>query len=230
MSSDPNMRLNMLIHFAQHQMAELKYDVENASTIFAAQAVIRKVVHLVEVMLQHVIIETPNLQQRLAQPAPRPMAPPAPVYHQQMYQQPAQAPVGHPAPAQVFPGLQPPVMTAPPAFHPGYAGGLNNFGPTGAPSNVTEVMITPTETRVIPPAGQPIVVPPGYPVDTVGYGVAQAAPVAATEPVEGDIVLPKGGGMTPEVMAALSAAKASGSAPIFDATGGARNITHDPMP
>ena len=227
--SDPNMRLSLLIHYAQHEMATLKYNAENASTIFTCQDVVKKMVHLIEVMLQHIIIETPNLQQRIAQPPPRPVSPPAPVYQQQpVYAQ--QAPVGYQPPAQHFPGLQPQVQMAPPAFHPGYAGGLNNFGPTGAPSNVTEVMITPTETRVIPPAGQPIVVPPGYPVDAVAYGTAQVAPVSAPVAIEGEIILPKGGGMTPEVMAAINAAKSAGSAPIFDASGGARNITHDPMP
>jgi hypothetical protein len=211
-------------------MAELKYDAENGSTIFTSQAVVKKIVHLLEVLLQHVIIETPNLQQRIAQPPPRPVAPPAPVYQQPVYAQPMQAPVGYPAPVQHFPGLQPQVQVAPPAFHPGYAGGLNNFGPSGAPSNVTEVMITPTETRVIPPAGQPIVVPPGYPVDTVAFGTAQVAPTVPGPAIEGEIILPKGGGMTAEVIAAINAAKNAGNAPIFDASGGARNITHDPMP
>ena len=75
-----------------------------------------------------------------------------------------------------------------------------------------DVAITPQGTRVAMPGGAVYDLPAGAPVQIP----------ETSEPVlvgPNDVVLPPGGGIGPEAQAALAAA-----------TGGARNITNDPIP
>ena len=72
------------------------------------------------------------------------------------------------------------------------------------PSNVAEVYVTNQGTKVIPPGGSgpTVVLPPGAAVDltaTTGRPVPPPAPPGVSQ-----VVLPPGGGMTPEVAAALA--------------------------
>ena len=73
-------------------------------------------------------------------------------------------------------------------------------------SKVVEVSITPSGTTVKAPGAPQMVLPPGTNVDTTVLTSPQAP--------EGNVVLPQGGAMTPEVAHALA-----------KATGGAQNVT-----
>lgn len=121
--------------------------------------------------------------------------------------QPAQPPAQPPrfVPATVQRPTLPPLGAAAPIAPPPALPGAVDRGP------VMDVTITPQGTRaVLPGAAGAIVVPPGASIDASMLEAAQAP---------GGVVLPPGGEMSPEVAAALAAA-----------SGGARNVTADPIP
>ena len=153
-------------------------------------------------------------------------------------------PVGHAPALDHYPGRQPASYAAMPGPAPAglpliYTVPQEGMPPVGQNSPVTEVTITPQGARVALPSGVVAMLPPGSAyIDAAsmmapvapqvapdGYArpiitaprLRQANPTAPAEHIE--VTLPEGGGVTPEVAAAL--ASRSGNQPVM----GARNIT-----
>lgn len=192
--------LPQLIQIAQQELPGIQYDLTNASTLYTLQAAAQRMHNVLAYLTHHCIMASYPGGVPVVAPVAQVVAPVAP----------PQQSVGHPPAATYFPQLGQPLAPTPQ---------LPGFGvPQQAvqPSHVAEVVLTPQGTRVIPPGGVgPVsVLPPGSHADAT-FGQAQPAMAPfhqQPQPVAGDVVLPQGGAMTPEVAAALGAA-------------GARNIT-----
>jgi len=183
--------LRELIQIAQEELPSLQYDIQNASTLFTQQAALQRMHNIMTYLVHSRILEA--------------------------YQQ-AGIPVPPPQAAQQPPPVAPPVAR-PPAGVPGMR--LPPIGPSAAPQPtgqmVTEVIVTPTGSKVMTPGGAPMAFPPGAHIETAPYmppvGPAGHIPYVPpapspqpTGPVT-EIVLPQGGGLTPEVAAALVTAR-----------------------
>lgn len=167
------------------ELEQLQHNVENASTALAQRETNQRMFNLNANLIYHCIALTEELvrrgilprgQQAVPAPAPVPAPPPA---------APAYSPF--PAPPSIA-MLRPSAPSAPSGFP-----GTNEISATDVP----QVVITPSGTKVIPPAGSgaaPVVVPPNTPVR-----LDQLTP--ASPPL--GAVLPQGGVMTPELEAAL---------------------------
>jgi hypothetical protein len=232
----PSPHLNELIRFAREEMPLLAHDMENASTIFALQACCKRLHTVTNYLLHHIVMSDPSVvaaaaaataatAAQRAQTLPPP--PPGFRYARSAEGQlffvptspapaamPAQT-VGHPPATEHFPSQGPAVTYSPPP------GGLPPLAApiVPPPPNVAEVFVTPQATRVkLPGSTEAVTVPPGETVDvagmmqpTVGHGAA--------------VMLPEGGAMTPEVMAALAARSRENNP-----GSNARNITDDVQP
>lgn len=192
--------LPSLIQIAESNLPQLKHEIDiNGSSLYKLQAAVSELHSIVTYVVHHSIDERRRL---LALASPQALAALAPTI----------APAPAPAPAPVRPpvpqGLRtplPPLDRAAPVAPSAAAAP----GQVGQP--VMEVSITPSGTRVVlPGAPAPIMAPPGAPIDSAMLGHEQ--PVLDPN----DVVLPRGGQMSPETEAALS--------------GGARNVTADPLP
>lgn len=188
-------------------------------------------------------------------PAPPALPPPPPGYRYvragdgQIYLSPIpQEAVAMPPAVNHYPSQVPAGQVAMPTpVHFDTGVGLPVIGPAAEQQaaalgeQVTEVVITPRGSRVSVP-GQPTMnLPPGVPIDAASMLQHQVStqPVAGRIPVPGlpsvgnpgtptveeTIVLPMGGSMPAAVAAAL--ANRAGDQPIIDASGGARNVTHE---
>jgi hypothetical protein len=186
----------------------LQYDLQNASTLYTLQAACQRMHNIMTYLVHHAILSA------YAQGAPVYTPPPAP------------APVPPPQPQQAYPfGPIPgqyPAAHAPGGIPANLMRGMN-LPPINQPvaepsSQVTEVMVTPQGTKVIVPGGTTAVLPPGVHVDTAQFipppqrvaqpaGIPSFPPQTPGQPVE--VVLPQGGGMTPEMAAALEAARSA---------------------
>jgi hypothetical protein len=180
--------LKELIQYAQVEIPLLKYAFQNASTHYALQEACQKQFGLITYMLHHVILSAYDGAPAAPPPpapvvvAPPPPPPPAP----------RQSPSGH------LPTLPDPAMIEQPSIAPTQMAGMAevNIVP-----GTTNVIITPQGTRVIAPTGAATVLPAGEAVDlaaSTGHPEVPPAP-----PGVENIVLPPGGGMTPDVAAAL---------------------------
>ena len=184
--------LRELVQHAQVEMPLLNNDLQNASTLYALQAATQRMYNLMGYMLHHMIHAAyeANAGQPMPAPAPAPVPVPAP----------APAPATMPMTYGVggLPSLPPPNMISQPVPTAPTIPGMPDI--TVQPG-VANVIITPQGTRVIAPSGAATVVPQGQAVDlaaTSGHvEVPQAPPGVA------NIVLPPGGGLTPEALAAL---------------------------
>lgn len=200
-----------LIRIAKEDMPILQYDVQNAVTPLSQQPLMQKMFNIMGYMLHHQIRATvAALQGQAAQPPAAPAPAPAPV------PVPVARPVQRIAPA-VFPRIPaytPPTgdplgidLPPPPAVaqrQPSTAFTSPVAGMPDAPvqPGVANVFITSQGTQVISPTGAKTVLPPGEAVDaSATTGVPELPP----PPEDGEnVVLPPGGGMTPEVLAALA--------------------------
>lgn len=236
--------LRNLIQIAQVDLPQLAHDLENASTIYTVQEAAKRMHNIVTYLVHHVVLSDPSTiaaaaAAREQQPPPLPAPPPGykyvrgqdgRVYLAPVTGVPQQAPtIGHAPAVDHYPSQIPAVPVATPSPLSA-ALPLVSLTPLGSPapeapnpgqgSRVAEVSITPQGTRVALPGRPPQTLPPGVPVDA-GGGFAERQ----QGPVSGDVTLPEGGGMTPEVAAALS--RRSNDPPMMDASGGARNVTHE---
>lgn len=186
--------LRELVDFAQKELPQLGYELQNASTVYALQAATQRLYNVTTYMLHHIV-------HAAYEQGGAPAAPPAP---------PAPAPVAVPVPpAPVFvapsvqtglPALPPPSLITQPI--PGAQSTITTAGDVPSTPGVANVIITPQGTKVVAPSGVATMVPPGEPVGldaTVG-----APPVPLSVPGEATIVLPPGGGISPDLAAALS--------------------------
>ena len=173
----PSPYLNNLIQIAKEELPLLQYDIEHASTIFTLQATCKRMHDILAYLTHHVILSDPAVAQHT-----RSLQPSKPI-------QETAEPTGHPPAQNYYPHLAPAIS---PIAHHVPNGNLPPIGQQIVQSsNVVEVVMTKGQTKVIPPKGIPIIAPAGVPVDTttLGHGA--------------DVVLPQGGQMTPELMAAL---------------------------
>jgi hypothetical protein len=187
-----------LIQLAQvgGELASIQNDLQNASTTLALQDVVKRLFNVVSLHLYHSIHDSVNRMN--GQPAVEPVQQPAPVAVQQA---PALSPQSNMHSSFGLPGLP----TRPPAIsQPGLAPASSNGMPGIAPSDVANVVITPQGTQVIPAAGTgvPITLPPNTAVDLSHMSGRPELPPAP--PGVAQVVLPAGGGFTPELADALA--------------------------
>jgi hypothetical protein len=199
--------LRELIDFAQKEMPLLKNDLQNASTQYSLQAATQRLFNVLNYLLQHAIYSAYEAQSPEG-PAAAPVAPvaPAPVVQPPVPTAPTEqhfAPVHHtptrPATPGSLPVLPPPTAISQPTLAPSQLSGMPEV--TIQPG-VANVVITAQGTRVIAPSGVATTLPQGEAVDlaaTTGRPIVPEAP-----PGVDNIVLPPGGGMSPETLAALS--------------------------
>jgi len=195
--------LSQLLYFANEDLPQLSHDLVNASTLYTQQAALQRMHNILTYLVHTAILNAYENGQPSGKPAPAP----APA---------AQAETAR-APA-------PPILRAaiPPGPLPLGAMAAQRPAPTGGP---VEVFVTPQGSRAHIP-GMPVAAfPPGTTVDTAQFIHPAATPFPP--PITADVILPQGGGLSPEVAAAL--AGRSSDAPMMDASG-ARNITHEAPP
>jgi hypothetical protein len=199
--------LQLLIQIAQ-EMPGLQYDIEHASTPLAMMPLMGKLCQNVTLILHHVIIDSVErggavVQRPAAAPAaPAPQAAPPPPRHTV----PVPTPIAQSLPPHLppqrpvsLPYLPPPVPLASPAL-PAPPSVVADI--PAAPGTVN-VVITPQGTSVTTPQGVQSRLPPGAPVP-----LELAADLPAEPPPAPDgtvqVILPRGGAMPPDVLAALS--------------------------
>ena len=195
-----NKYLRELVDFAQREVPLLNTDLQNASTQYALQSTCQRMFNIMTYMLHHVIhaaYEDGAIPPAPPAPAPAPPPPPvvAPVPQAPAFTQPAG-----------MPRLPPPtVITQPMAGQPHDP----SMPDVPLQTGVTNVIITPQGTKVVSPNGSTSMVAPG---EHVGLEVTQAGPPQPfVEPGVATVILPPGGGLSPEVAAAL--AQRTGQAP-----------------
>jgi hypothetical protein len=184
--------LRELVDFAQREIPLLNYDFQNASTHMTLQAATQRLFNVTTYMLHHLIhaaYEEGGTPAAAPAPAPAPVAPPVRVA--------PPAPVA-PSPAG-FPRLPSPSPISQPAAN---ATAVEGYPEATVQPGVTNVIITAQGTRVVAPSGAASVVPPGEHVSLeASLGIP---PQPLDEPGVATVVLPPGGGMSPDVLAALS--------------------------
>ena len=172
------------------EVTQLLYDMQNASTALALQEVTKRLFNVTTHLLYHSVALTEELVRlRVLQRLSTSRSPAA------------VAPAPAPVPAPAFPSYPaPPTIPLPNLAPPASSTSMGDL----TPCDVAQVVITPTGTRVIPPAGTgaaPVVLPPNTPVrlDQVqGRPVPPPAPPGVSQ-----VVLPQGGALPPEMQAAL---------------------------
>ena len=186
-----------LIQLAQvgGELASIQNDLQNASTTLALQDVVKRLFNVVSLHLYHSIHDAVNREgPQVAEPVRQPA--PAPVQ-----QAPALSPQASMHSSFGLPGLptRPPVIS-----QPGLTPASNSGMPGITASDVANVVITPQGTQVIPAAGTgaPITLPPNTAVDLAHMSGRPELPPAP--PGVAQVVLPSGGGFTPELAAALA--------------------------
>ena len=179
--------LRELVEFAQHEIPLLNNDLQNASTLYSLQAATQRLFNITTYLLHHAVYAA---YEQGTMPVTAPVVVPTPVA--------APAPVAV-TPTSGMPALPPPnLITQPlPSAQP-----ATNLGDVPSTPGVANVIITAQGTRVIAPSGVSTMVPQGEPVGleaTVG-----APPTPLSEPGVETIVLPPGGGVTPDLAEALA--------------------------
>lgn len=174
--------LNDLIRIAKIDLPSLQYDFNNASTLYSLQAACQRLFNITNYLLYHAIDSAtcPSSNGVVQVARVTPVAPVEPV-----------APVVVDLPAPPF--IAQPIAAPTPA--------VNASGAAVQPG-ITNVMITSNGTQVISPTGVSTILPPGEAVDlatSTGRPVPPPAPPGVDQ-----VILPPGGGMTPDVLAALS--------------------------
>lgn len=189
MSENP--RLHELIRQARTELPSLQFDLQNASTHFSLQGASQRLFNLTAQLLYYVIEEAlPQTAQSAPSPTPPAVRAQAPI------------PMSHPVSTSA-PMLPPVPLVGIPSPSAAPAMGL----PPDAPvqPGITNVFVTPQGTQVVAASGASAVLPPGEAVDlatATGMPVPPPAPPGVAQ-----VILPPGGDMSPEVAAALSAAR-----------------------
>lgn len=185
--------LPRLIKMVNEEVPSLKYDITNASGPYQLREICEKLLVMVDYLLHH-IIEDAGGAPRAAVPAPRPVPPPPP---------PPPPLLPMPAPPPGMARLRPPIDVAQPA--PASRPAMDSSLPSDVPvqPGITNAFITPQGTTVVAPTGARSTLPPGMAVPIeISAGLPPEPPPAPDGVAQ--IVLPPGGGMTPELEAALA--------------------------
>ena len=180
-----------LIRIARDEMPNLEYDVANSVTPLSIRETNIKLFAIMGQILHHAIHDALSRMPAVSQ-APRPA--PAPVQ--------VAAPVARPLSTADALGLPtPPSMI--PVVVPAQGPQVPGIPDDPVQAGVANVFITTQGTSVIGPGGRRMTLPPNetqVPIEAT----AEIAPVPPPAPDGGiSVVLPPGGGMTPEVAAAL---------------------------
>lgn len=191
--------LQKLIHIARHDVPSLQYDLQNAGTHYALQAAAQKLFEIVSYMLHHAIQDAvaQNPQAVPARRAPSAVAATTPI---------RPAPVVAPAPAPSPTATDLLDLPPPPDMSQPSPGSPPSVSMTEAPPiqpGVANVFVTTQGTRVVAPDGSRALVPPGAPVSAELTSGQPPTPPEAPDGVQ-SVVLPPGGGMSPEVAAAIA--------------------------
>ena len=186
--------LNDLIRIAKVDLPSLQYDFNNASTLYALQAACQRLFNITGYLLYqaiHEATEQKGTQPLAAQVAPTPA--PAPVSVPLISEPVFQLPIAQ------HDSLPPPPFITQPVAAPSAM--PDDSGVTIQPG-ITNVMITAQGTRIVAPSGAATVLPPGEAVDLATSLGRPILPPA--EPGVEQVILPPGGGMTPDLLAALA--------------------------
>jgi hypothetical protein len=179
--------LRELVEFAQQEMSLLNNDLQNASTHYALQAATQRLFNINTYML-HNLIHTAYEQGTAPATAPTPPTPvavaPTPVIT---------------TPTTGMPALPPPTAITQPQVSTQSA---TNIGDIPSTPGVANIIITAQGTKVISPSGVSTLVPQGEPVGL--DATAGVPPTPLSEPGVETVVLPPGGGITPDLAAALA--------------------------
>lgn len=180
--SETRSLLPELMHIAQ-RLPLLRYDIDNASTLFTQQKCIQEIHTFLSYIVQHQINEGYAAARKGGLPAVAvaPGAAPAPR---------AAQPVARPMPAPPIAGSPLPGI---PPLHAPSASMVAPAQPTGG--KVVDVTITPQGTSVSAPGLPQMRFAPGDPIPPIDELVAPE-----------NVAIPAGGIMTPETAAALAAA------------------------
>lgn len=226
-----NPYLRYLLQFAQVDLPMLINDLDNASTPLSQQQLIKQLTTLVSYLLHSAIFELQSKQTAPAPISPSFTAPPpqarlpqaqvmapaalVPQYPYQpspaggeprMSYPPQQPQLAYPPQQpqqqlqpQRMPALPPPLSMVP-SFHP--SASLPGMPDVPIQPGAFNVVITPQGTRTVSPTGTTAMLPPGVPVGPdVLYGRPEPPPAP---PGVAQVVLPPGGGMTSDTLAALT--------------------------
>jgi hypothetical protein len=201
----PSPHLKELIRIAREDMKGLQYDVQNASHTLALRPICERLFEIVGLLLHHVVIESvetlqmnpPTMAVSPAPPRPVTMAPvpvaPVPVALPRVVR-----PVANPVADAL--GLPPPPSFAQPTQAVPAVSGMPS---AQAQPGVANVFLTTQGTEVVAATGAKTVLPAGAPVDLAASAGLPPEPPPAPPGVE-QVILPPGGGMTPELEAALA--------------------------
>lgn len=186
--------LKRLVKIAQEEIPTLQADATNAAGPFQLREVCLKLLDITHYLLLHAIEDAASKTQPAAGiPAipPRPAPPPPP----------PRPPVA--APPLDVSRLPQPLDVAQPAAVPAPSSSMLP-GDVPVQPGITNAFITPQGTTVVNPRGQRSVLPAGVAVPLeISAGVPPEPPPAPEGVAQ--VVLPPGGGMSPEVEAALAA-------------------------
>jgi hypothetical protein len=177
--------LPILVQMAQVDIPTLESDVQNASNNpYLLKSICEKLIQIVGYLLHDRILDAHETARPVPAPPSTPRAPAV-----------APAPVLSAIPRlPVLPGTPQPSRAAAP---------LNLPGDLPIQPGVVNAFITEAGTTVVAPTGVRTVLPPGAPVP---LEASAGLPPELPEAPEGvaQFVLPPGGGMTPEIAAAIS--------------------------
>jgi hypothetical protein len=205
-----NKYLPTLIKMAREDLPALQFDLQNASTHFALQAATQKMFEVLGLVLHHTILESiannqaPNSAPDASSTTATPNQPSQPVRSVPARILPRSTPSSLPQriiPQSAFDLPPPPTMSAP-VVNPALTPSSSLADAPAAQPGVLNVTITTQGTRVTTPAGTQAVLAPGEPVTS---DVVSDTPELPPPPEDGvNVVLPPGGGMSPEIEAALA--------------------------
>lgn len=187
--------LPTLIEMAQKDVPVLENDILSATGPFQLREVCMKLIKIVSYLLHDRILdayETMKISASVGATPPQPpvVQPPPRVVRPAV----TSTPAGLPKLPPLAGSPQPVRVPAPPTNVP---------GDVPIQHGVTNVVITPTGTVAIAPSGTRSVLPPGEAVPLEATTDLPPEPPEAPEGVE-NVVLPPGGRMSPEVLAALN--------------------------
>jgi hypothetical protein len=178
---------------AQKDVPILENDILSATGPFQLREVCMKLIKIVSYLLHDRILdayETMKIPSSASPPPPPPVVQPPP-----RIARPISIPTGLPKLPPLASSPQPARVSSPTANVP---------SDVPIQHGVTNVVITPTGTVAVTPSGARSVLPPGEAVPLEATADLPPELPEAPEGVE-NVLLPPGGGMSPEVLAALNA-------------------------
>lgn len=187
--------IGILEKMAREEIPSLQFDVQGATNVYQLREVLARMLNVLGYVVQDIVFDAysaiPVPPQQIVRTAPRP--------------QPATqvVPAAPPAPRASSPQL--PMLPPPiPMVQPAAAMSVQGVPPDAIiRKGETNVVITAHGTTVVGPGGQTATLAPGEPVPAELTSGLPPVPPPAPEGVA-QVVLPPGGGLTPDVAEALA--------------------------